>query len=137
MTLRTLGLVAAAVVAAFVVGWCTGASNRTSLAVDLSNAGIRADLAEARAAVLEAQVSLTRSNFGDARRSLERARAVAVRLQERLREAGQTDRAGQLNAALAQLEQADQLSGALDAAAADAAAEALRTLEASVPTVVR
>ena len=123
MTLKTLGLVAAAVVAAFVVGWCTGSPTP--------------DARRVYAAVLEAQVSLTRSNFGDARRSLERARAVAVRLQERLREAGQTDRAGQLNAALAQLEQADHLSGALDAAAADAAAEALRTLEASVPTVVR
>lgn len=134
MTLKTVGLIAAGVVVAFASGWCTGASNRTSLAVELSRAGIRADVSEVRAAVLDAQLALSRANFGDARRSLQRAHAITQQLRQRLRDAGQSDRAGGLGTVLAHLERADQLSGALDPTAVDAAAEALRTLESSVPT---
>ena len=134
MTLRTLGFVAAGVVVAFAAGWWTGASGRATALVEWSRAEIRADVAEVRAAVLDAQLSLAGSNFGDARRSLQRAHTIGTRLQDRLREAGQPDRAGQVGTVLTQLERADQLSGALDASAAAAAGEALRTLESSIPT---
>lgn len=133
MTLKTLGVVAGCAVLAFGTGWCTGASNRTSLALDLAQTALRADVAEVRASVLDARLSLTQSNFGDARRALQRASHYAEQVQARLSEVGQADRAGSLQVVLAHLADADRLSAALDAGAANAAAEALRVLESSVP----
>lgn len=135
MTLKTLGIVAGCVILAFGTGWCTGASNRTSLVLDLSQATLRADVAEVRSSVLDARLSLTQSNFGDARRALQRASQFAERVQTRLGESGQADRAASLQVVSAHLTDADRLAAALDPAATDAAAEALRTLEASVPMV--
>ena len=103
------------------------------MAVQLSDTTIRADVAEVRAAILEARLSVHQANFGDARRSLQRARTVAGQLQARLREVGQAARAGAVGDAIARLEDAERLSGSLDPAASDAAAEALRSLESSVP----
>ncbi len=133
MTLRTLGIVAGCVLLAFGAGWCTGTSGRTALSVQLNDVTIRADIAEIRAAVLDARVALSQANFGDARRAVQRAQTIAGQLQVRLRESGQADRAGAVQNVAARLADADRLSGALDAAAADAAADALRMLESSVP----
>lgn len=135
MTIRTLGIVAGCVFLAFGAGWCTGASGRTDIALQLSETTIRADLAEVRAAILDARLSMSQSNFGDARRAVQRAQTVAERLQVRLRETGEADRAGAMQAVIARLGDADRLSGALDSTADAAAADALRTLEASVPVV--
>lgn len=135
MTLKVLGIIAGGVLLAFGTGWCTGASSRTELAVQLNDTTIRADVAEVRASILDARLSLLQSNFGDARRAVQRAQAIADRLQVRLRETGQTDRAGAMETVITRLADADRLSGALDATASDAAAEALRTLEASVPVL--
>lgn len=133
MTMKALAIIAGCMVVAFGTGWCTGASNRTSLALDLAQATLRADVAEVRASILDARVSLTQSNFGDARRALQRAFQFAERVQAQLHEVGQADRARDVQLVLGHLSDADGLSGALDPAAAQAAAEALRTLEASVP----
>lgn len=131
--MRTLGVVALAVLVTFGAGWFMGASGRTDIELQLADAMTRADVAEVRASVLDARLSLSLSNFGDARRSVQRAITVADRIQLRLRESGQSDRAAGVEAVLVHLREADRLSGALDAGAAHAAAEALRTLEASVP----
>lgn len=135
MTLKTLGIVAGCVLVAFGAGWCTGTSGRTAVAVQLSDATIRADVAEVRAAILDARLSLSQANFGDARRAVQRAQSVADRLQGRLRESGQQDRAGAMTAVVTRLSDADRLSGALDATASDAAADALRMLETSIPVL--
>lgn len=135
MTLKTLGIVAGCVILAFGTGWCTGASNRTSLVLDLSQTTLRADVAEVRSSILDARLSLTQSNFGDARRALQRASQFAERVQTRLGESGQADRVARLQVVSAHLTDADRLAAALDPASTDAAAEALRTLEASVPMV--
>ena len=133
MTLKTVGIIAGCVFLAFGAGWCTGASSRTGLALQLSDTSIRADVAEVRASILDARLSLAHANFRDARRAVQRARTIAERLQLRLRETGEADRVGALETVIARLGDADRLSGALDATASDAAADALRTLEASVP----
>ncbi len=133
MTLRTLGVVAIGVVVAFGSGWCVGASGRTSLALDLAQTGLRADVGEVRAAALDARVSLAHSNFGDARRALQRAGLFAERVQQRLRDVGQADRASGVQAAMGHLADADRLSGALDPGADAAAVLAIQTLEKSVP----
>jgi hypothetical protein len=133
MTLKTLGIIAGGVVLAFGVGWCTGTSGRTEVSLQLSETAIRADVAEVRASVLDARLSFSQANFGDGRRAVQRARAVAEGLQVRLRETGRADRAGAVQAVLVSLDEADRLAGALDAAASDAAANALRQLETSVP----
>jgi hypothetical protein len=133
MTLRSVGIIAGCLILAFGVGWYVGASGRSALSVQLNDSAVRADVAEARAAILDARLSLTVANFGDARRAVQRAQVFAERLQVRLRETGQSDRAGAMQNVITRLSDADRLSGALDASASDAAAEALRTLEASVP----
>lgn len=135
MTLKTLGIVAGCVFVAFGAGWCTGTSGRTAVAVQLSDATIRGDVAEVRASILDARLSLSQANFGDARRAVQRAQSVADRLQGRLRESGQQDRAGAMTAVVTRLSDADRLSGALDATASDAAADALRMLETSIPVL--
>ncbi len=135
MTLKTLGIMAGCILLAFGAGWCTATSGRTDLAVQLNDTIIRAEMSEVRASILDTRLSLSQANFGDARRAVQRAQIIAERLQVRLRESGQADRAGAMQTVLASLNNADRLSGALDAAASDAAAEALRLLEASVPVV--
>lgn len=134
MTLKTLGIAAGCALLAFGSGWYTGASGRTSIALELSETALRADVAEVRAALLDAQLSLMQSNFGDARRSLQRASAFAERAQVRLREVGRADHASGVQTVLAHLSDADRLSAALDTGAAQATSEALRALDASVPT---
>jgi hypothetical protein len=137
MTMRTLGIIAGCLVLAFGAGWCTGTSGRTALSVQLNDTTIRADIAEVRAAVLDARIALSQANFGDARRSIERAQVIAGTLQTRLRESGQADRAGAVQNAATRLADAERLSRALDASAAEAAADALRILESSIPVVTQ
>ncbi|MCC7044287.1 MAG: hypothetical protein IT183_10510 [Acidobacteria bacterium] len=135
MTLKTLGIIAGGVLLAFGSGWCTGASSRSDLALQLSDTTIRADVAEVRASILDARLSLAQANFGDARRAVQHAQVVADRLQVRLRETGRADQAGAVQTVITRLGDAERLSGALDATASDAAADALRSLEASVPVL--
>ena len=134
MTLKALGYVAIALVVAFGSGWCSGAGGRRAVTAELALTAIRADIADIRAATLDARFSLASSNFGDARRALQRAIVVTTQLETRLADAGFDERASAVSQARQQLEDADQRSGALDAGAADVAAQALRTLESSIPT---
>ena len=135
MTLKTLGIGVGCVVLAFALGWYVGASNRADLAAQLEQTMLRADAAEVRASIQDARLSLIDSNFGEARRAIQRARAIAQRGDARLRTLGQPDRAAGVQDVITQLDEADGLSAALNPTAADTAAAALRTLESSVPTV--
>lgn len=136
MTLKTLGIVVGSVVLAFLLGWYVGASGRTALSLQLSQTTLAADATEVRASLLDARLSLAQSNFGDARRAIQRAQGAAQRVETRLRDLGQADRAAAAQTVLAHLGEADRLAAALDPGADQAVTLALRTLEASVATSV-
>jgi hypothetical protein len=131
MTLRVVGWIALAVVLTFGAGWLFGSSGRSTAEQDRRAFEERADFATARALILDGRVSLFLVNFGDASRRFEDARAVVERAQTRLRETGQAERAGRLEIVLTQLREAQRLASSLDAAAQNAAAEAIRALDAA------
>jgi len=130
MTLKLVGwgVLAAAVV--FGAGWFMGASGRASLEQERREAIGRAEFAEARGRVLEGRVHLFQSNFGQATKAFDAARVLVTASQTRLRQAGDAVRAGQLEVAIAQLREAQQLSLALNSGAQAAADEALRVIDA-------
>jgi hypothetical protein len=129
MTLRLAGWLALAAVILFGAGWLVGSSGRSTADQERRAFEERADFASARALILEGRVSLFLVNFGDASRRFEEARVIVERAQTRLRESGQAERAGRLEIVLTKLRDAQRLSSSLDAAAQNAAAEALRALE--------
>ncbi len=108
-------------------GW--GASGRIGLQTSLDEARRGIDLAEVRAQILDARVSLYNNNFGDASRSLEEAKATLRRVRERYQEAGRNDAASSIDAALMHVEEAQRLSGKLDPAANTKAGEALESIK--------
>jgi hypothetical protein len=125
---RTIGIVAAIVLAAAAAGWTYGASGRSEVEQARRAAVQRSDLTEARALVLEGVVALFQSNFGDATKRFDAARAVVERIQSALRETGQAERAGRLEIVLSHLRDAQRLAVALDANARNAADAALQAL---------
>ena len=129
MSLKIFGWCVFAAAVVFGVGWYVGASGRDAVEQDRRDAVARAESAEARALILSGRVSLFQSNFGDASRAFESARAVVLREQTRLRQLGDAGRAGQLEVSLSQLREAQRLALALDAGAQGAAEQALRVIE--------
>jgi hypothetical protein len=125
---RTIGIVAIVVLAAAAAGWMYGASGRSDVEQARRTAVQRADLNEARALVLEGNVALFQSNFGDATKRFEAARVSVERMQAALRETGQAERAGRLEIALSHLKDAQRLAVSLDANARTAAEAALQAL---------
>jgi hypothetical protein len=123
MSLRVVGVILIALVAAAGAGWLSGASGRSALERERDLFEMRAEFAEARALVLDARVSLFLSNFGDAIQRLQQARTFVTRLQTRLREMGQTDQAGRLEIANSNLADAQRLAATFDATRAQAAAD--------------
>jgi hypothetical protein len=113
------------------IGWVMGASGRSTAVQERRAIEQRAAFAEARAHLLEGRVHLFQLNFGAASQQFDRARAVLEQLQTTLREAGDANRAGRLEIALAAARQAQRLAVSLDASAQNAADEATRALEAA------
>ena len=128
MNPRTFGIIAAIVLGAALAGWMYGASGRSDAEQARRAAVQRADLNEARALVLEGNVALFQSNFGDATKRFDVARAAIERMQAALRETGQAERAGRLEIVLSHLRDAQRLAVALDANARNAADAALQAL---------
>ena len=126
MSSKQIGLTAAAVLIAGLGGWVYGASGSSAREQARLAEAQRADLAEVRAHILEGRVSLFLTNFGDASRHFESARTVLERVQSRLRETAQAERAGRLQIPIAHLRDAQHLASAFDSAAQNAAEEALR-----------
>jgi hypothetical protein len=129
LTPKLLGWITLLIVAAFGGGWLLGASGKATIAQERRVLEERADLSDAKAAVLDGRVSLYLVNFGNASRQFGQARTIVERVQVRLRESGQAERAGQLEIALAHLRDAERLSVALDQGAQDAAQAALEALQ--------
>lgn len=130
MTLKHVAWIAVAVVVAGLGGWIYGASGSSAREQARLVEEQRADMAEVRAHILEGRVSLFLSNFGDASRHFESARTVLERVQSRLRETAQAERAGRLQIPISHLRDAQHLSSAFDPAAHTAAGDALRALTA-------
>lgn len=128
MTAKLIGWLALALVVAFGGGWLLGASGKGAVEQQRRALEERADLAEARAAMLDGRVSLFLVNFGDASRRFSAARAVVERVQIQFRETGRAEAAGQLEVVIAHLKDAERLSLSLDASAQNAADQALQAL---------
>jgi hypothetical protein len=128
LSLKSIGALILALVVAFGVGWLAGASGRAAIEQQLVASEERANFAQARALIGDGRVSLFLVNFGDASRRFEEARGVVERMQTKLRELGQAERAGRLEIALSHLKDAQRLAASLDSSAQGAAAEALRAL---------
>lgn len=122
-----VGLVLILVLIGLGYGW--GSSGRGALQTLADESRQRLDVAEARGAILEARVSLYSNNFGDASRHFEEAKAVLQRLRARYAEAGESDAAAGVDAALRHVEEAQRLAGKLDAGAHNPAGQALEALK--------
>src|SRR6185436_17227757 len=91
---RIGNLILGGVIAVLVVlglGYAWGASGRSVMQTGLDEARQRLDVAEARALVLDARVSLYNMNFGDASRRFEEAKDPLRRIRQRYVDAGSTD----------------------------------------------
>lgn len=128
MSLKSIGALVLALIVSFGVGWLAGASGRADAEQQLAASEERANVAQARALIGDGRVSLFLVNFGDASQRFEEARGVVERMQTKLRELGQAERAGRLEIALSHLRDAQRLAASLNSSAQGAAAEALRAL---------
>jgi len=121
-----------ALVVALGAGYAMGGSGRYTLQSALDDTRARLDLSEARGHLLDARVSLYNVNFGDAVKHFEEAKAPLRRVRERFQSDGKNAAAGSIAAALAQVEEAQRLSGKLDQAANSRANDALEAIRVAV-----
>ena len=122
-----------AVVVALIVslglGYAWGASGRNLVQSALEESRQQLDLAEARGALLDARVSLYNNNFGDTSRRLEDAKGPLRKVKARYQDAGNSDAAASIDAALGHIDEAQRLAGKLDPAANTRAGEALEAIK--------
>jgi hypothetical protein len=111
------------------LGYAWGTSGRGTMQAALDEARQRLDIADARALVLDARVSLYNNNFGDASRRFEEAKDPIRRIRQRFVDAGSTDAVRSISAALEHLEEAQRLAGKLDPGANSKAGEALEAVK--------
>jgi hypothetical protein len=126
---RLVLIAAIAILVVLGLGYAWGVSGRSSLQTALDDARQRLDMAEARALVLDARVSLYNNNFGDASRRFEDAKDPLRRIRQRYVDGGNTDSVRSLSAAIEHLEEAQRLAGKLDPAANSKAGEALEAVK--------
>lgn len=129
---KTGKLVLAGVVVLIVclgLGFAWGASGRSAVESALDDTRQKLDVAEARGQILDARVSLYNNNFGDATRHFEDAKGALRRVKARLQDAGRTEAASGIDAAVGHLDEAQRLSGKLDPAANSVAGEALEAIK--------
>jgi hypothetical protein len=118
-----------ALIVALGLGFAWGASGRITLQTSLEDARQQLDLADARAQILDARISLYNNNFGDASRHFEEAKPGLQRVKNRYQDAGRSDAASSIDAALRHVEEAQRLSGKLDQAANSKAGEAIEAIK--------
>ncbi len=118
-----------ALILALGVGFVWGASGRSALQTNLDDTRQQLDLSDARAQVLDARLSLYNNNFGDASRHFEESKAGLGRVKNRYQEAGRSDAASSIDAAVRHVEEAQRLSGKLDPAANGKAGEAIEAIK--------
>ncbi len=128
MNFRRAGVAGLAFAVVLGAGWVWGASGKSSIDSERRELELRLDLSEARADALDARVSVSQQNFGDARRHLDDAQRVVLSAQTRWREVQQAERAGRLEVVLAHLRDASRLAAAFDAGAQNAIDQAVQAL---------
>ena len=111
------------------LGFAWGASGRMALQASVEDTRQQLDLSDARAQILDARISLYNNNFGDASRHFEDAKPGLQRVKNRYHEAGRSDAASSIDAALRHVEEAQRLSGKLDQAANSKAGEAIEAIK--------
>ena len=89
---------------------------------------LRADLLQARAAVLDARLDIYSVNFGEASRHFEAARTAARAARERLTALGRQDDVKRLELGLSRIDEAQRLAGQLNQDANARAAEAAKAI---------
>jgi hypothetical protein len=119
----------AALIVCLGLGFAWGASGRGGLQTALNEAQQQLDVAEARGQILDARVSLYTNNFGDASRHFEDAKAALRRVKSRYQDAGRSDAASRVDAALGHVEEGQRLAGKLDSSANAKAGDALDALK--------
>ena len=129
----TRGRLALSLLVALVVclglGFAWGSSGRGVLETALEDSRQQLDLAEARGALLDARVSLYNNNFGDASRRLEDAKAPLRKVKARYQDAGRSQSASSIDAALTHVDEAQRLAVRLDPSANTRAGEALEAIK--------
>jgi hypothetical protein len=136
-TAKTGLIVIAVVLVALLGGFLWGASGKSTLDRALQRSELRNELLEARGAALAARIDVYNTNFGEASRHLEDARAVSGRAVQRLQSLGRDDDMKQLQSALASIEDAQRLAGKLDLAANARAGEAAKAIDAVLESTAR
>jgi hypothetical protein len=124
--LLLIGLVA--LIVCLGLGFAWGASGRSGMQTAVDDARRQVDALEARGQLLDARVSLYGNNFGDASRHLEEAKEPLRRLKARYQQESRRDGATAIDAALAQLDQAQRFAAKLDSSANAKTGEALEAL---------
>jgi hypothetical protein len=136
-TAKTGLMVIAAVLVALLAGYLWGASGKSPIDRALQQSELRNELLDARGAALAARVDLYNTNFGEAGRHLEGARAVLGRSVQRLDGLGRNEEVKQLQSALGAIEEAQRLAAKLDLAANARAGDAAKTIEAVLESTGR
>ena len=132
MSMRAFSFILLGGVVAFGVGWALGASGTSAVEEARDRYQLQSQVAHAEALLLGARVSLFETNFGDAGERLDRAGTWVADIQTRLREAGEPERAGQLEVVGAQIRDAALLARQFDGAAQTAVDGALAGLRAAM-----
>lgn len=128
ITLKAVLVMLVAVALAVLGGWIWGARGHWRAEDALAKAGAGLHLANARGNMLAARVNLFEVNFGDASRSLERAKADLVTAAEAFDRLGLKEDAAAAREVASRVDNARQLAGSLDQTANTRIAEALRLL---------
>lgn len=110
------------------LGYAWGASGRRAVQTTLEDTRLQLDVAEARAHVLDARVSLYNMNFGEASRRLEEAKTPLRRIRQHYADSGRDGSVRSISAALEHLDEAQRLAGKLEQAANTKAGEALEAI---------
>lgn len=127
-TLKAVAVMLAALALAVVGGWIWGATGQWRTEAALARAGVGLHLANARANMLAARVSVFEVNFGNASRSLESARADLITAAEAFDRLRMKAEAAAAREAASRVDGARELTGRLDQTANARLAEAIRLL---------
>ena len=126
---RILLVILVALLVCLGLGYAWGVSGRAALEATLQESRQGLSLAEARGALLDARVSLYNNNFGDAARRFEDAKVPLRQVKERYQDAGNSQAAASIDAALTHVDEAQRLAGKLDPTANNRANEALEAIK--------
>lgn len=127
----------AAVLVALLAGFLWGASGRSTIERALERSELRNELLEARGAALAARTDIYNTNFGEASRHLEEARAAVTRAVQRLERLDREEEMQLLQSAQGPIEEAQRLASKLDLGANARAAEAVKTLDSVLESAGR